>query len=177
MKLLFLGPQGSGKSTQAKLLSGRLQIPVVSTGDIFRKISEDISEDGQRIAAIVRSGELVPDKEVSLIVEKRLKEEDCQNGFILDGYPRSVVQIEYFDPGFDKVIFLTISKQAAIDRLVKRGRFDDTPESIQTRLENYYRQIEGITNYYWQKGIVIEVNAEGSVEDIALEICRQLGIE
>lgn len=173
MKLLFLGSQGSGKSTQAKLLADYLQIPVVSTGDIFRKISEDNSEVGKRIAEIVKSGELVEDKEVSAIINKRLQEKDCQNGFILDGYPRSVAQIKYFDPGFDKVIFLTISKETAINRLLKRGRVDDTSESIKTRLENYYRQIEQIISYYQQKDKIIEINAERPVNDIQTEIRRK----
>lgn len=176
MKLLFLGSQGSGKSTQAKLLADYLNIPAISTGDIFRKISEDNSEDGRRIAEIVRSGELVEDREVSTLVKNRLSQDDCKNGFILDGYPRSVAQINFFDPNFDKVIFLKISKEKSIERLLKRGRFDDTPESIQTRLENYYKQIEGIINYYQEKNLIIEINAEGEIENLQSEVRNKLGV-
>jgi len=176
MKILLLGPQGSGKSTLAKYLSESLNVPVISTGDIFRKIAEDSSKEGQKIAEIVRSGKLVDDETVSLIVKKRLSEEDSKNGFILDGYPRSVKQIEYYDPGFDKVIFLKIPKQVAVERLLKRGRIDDYKEAIEKRLDEYYQQIEQILEYYRKLGSVLEINAETGIEEVWQQIKEKLSI-
>src|SRR5689334_7087563 len=144
MKILFLGSQGSGKSTQSKILSQDLNIPVISAGDIFRTLSNEDSAEGRKVAAIVKSGALIDDKTTSEIVKNRLAKPDCVNGFILDGYPRSIKQIEYYDPQFDKVVFLRVSKHTAVDRLLKRGRIDDYTQAIEKRLEEYYHQIEHI---------------------------------
>lgn len=174
MKILFLGSQGSGKSTQSKKLSVDLNIPVISTGDIFRELSGSNSEMGKKVAEIVKSGGLIDDLTTSEIVKSRLLQPDCANGFILDGYPRSLKQIDYFDPGFDKVIFLRVSKHTAVERLLKRGRFDDYTEAIEKRLEEYYHQIEQILEHYRKEGNVLELDAEGSVADITSQIEKHL---
>lgn len=174
MKILFLGSQGSGKSTQSKRLSKNLNIPVVSTGDIFRDLSKNDSEMGKKVAEIVKSGGLIDDVTTSEIVKDRLSKPDCVNGFILDGYPRSVSQIEYYNPGFDKVIFLKVSKHTAVDRLLKRGRIDDYTDAIEKRLEEYYHQIEHILEYYRKEGNVLELDAEGSVDEITARIEKHL---
>src|SRR3989338_507134 len=126
MKILLIGPQGSGKSTQASLLAEYLGIPKISTGDIFRKLP--------KVKEILAAGKLVDDETTAEIVKKRLQETDCQNGFILDGYPRNITQKELFDPQFEKVIYLKVPDEELMKRLLARGREDDTPESIRTRL-------------------------------------------
>lgn len=166
MKILLVGPQGSGKSTQAKLLSEHLKIPVISTGDIFRQLSTDQSEIAIKVKQVLAEGKLVDDQMTSEIVKERLAKEDCGNGFILDGYPRNIAQINLFDPGFDKVLYFKLGHDKSIDRLINRGREDDTKESIETRLNIYYQQTEPILEYYENKGNLIEIDAALSIEEV-----------
>lgn len=174
MKILLIGPQGSGKSTQAELLAKYLNLLKISTGDIFREIAKQDSPQGQTIREIQRSGKLVDDATTSRIVSERLKEKDVQNGFIMDGYPRNIIQKDLFDPVFDKVIYLNVSDQEVIRRLLKRGREDDTPESIQRRLELYKQQTQPLLDYYKQQGLLIEIDGTGSVEEIQDEIKKSI---
>lgn len=166
MKILLIGPQGSGKSTQAQLLSEYLNIPVISTGDIFRKLREEDSEEGRKIKQILDSGKLVDDQTTSEIVRKRLSESDCRDGFIIDGYPRTLEQINIFDPGFDKVIYLNVPQKEVLKRLLSRGRADDTEELINKRLELYYEQTLPLLDYYKQKGILVEVDGMDTIEHV-----------
>ncbi len=166
MKILFIGPQGSGKSTQASLLAEYLGLPKISTGDIFRQMPE--------VKEIVESGKLVDDATTAKIVEQRLKENDTRNGFILDGYPRNVSQKDLFDPKFDKIIYLKVPFSEVTKRMMARGRADDTPESIKTRLNLYYEQTQPLLDYYKNQGILFEVDGEGSVEKIQNEIKKSI---
>lgn len=173
-KILFVGPQGSGKSTQAKLLGKFLKIPVISTGEIFRIIKEQDTEGGRRIKQIYDTGKLIDDVTTASLVKKRLAEEDCQNGFILDGYPRNLEQVRLFNPGFDKVIHLKLSDEEATKRLLARGREDDTPELISERLKIYHQETDPVLNYYQSRGLLIEVNGEGKIEEIRQKIRDQI---
>ena len=166
MKILFIGPQGSGKSTQASLLAEYLNLPKISTGDIFRKLS--------KVKEILAAGKLVDDETTAEIVKKRLQESDCQNGFILDGYPRNITQKELFDPQFEKVIYLKVPDEELMKRLLARGREDDTPESIRTRLNLYYVQTQPLLNYYKNQAILKEVDGIGAVEKIQDEIKKSI---
>lgn len=170
MKVLFIGPQGSGKSTQAKLLGEFLKIPVISTGDIFRQTA---TFDGL-IRKILDEGRLVDDKTTAEIVKGRLKEPDCDSGFIMDGYPRNIDQVNLFDPGFDRVIYLDVPKEEVIKRLMERGREDDTKELIERRLDLYFRQTEPLLDYYQNLGILIEVDASGDIQKIQDEIKKSI---
>lgn len=170
MKILLIGPQGSGKSTQAKLLSEFLGIPNISTGDIFRNLSKDNSEDGQKVRTILGAGKLVDDEMTAGIVKKRLQEEDCKKGFILDGYPRNIRQVEIFDPEFDKVIYLKASSEEVLRRLLERGREDDTKELIETRLNLYFEQTKPLLEYYMNHGKLVEIDGLGDIEKIQREI-------
>lgn len=181
MKILLIGPQGSGKSTQAKLLAQYLNVPHISTGDIFReKISED-TEEGRRIKQLVDTGQLVDDKTTVEIVRNRIQQIDCRDGFVMDGFPRTPNQVQALqsvsssnEPHFfNKVFFLDIPDEVIIKRLMKRGRKDDTPEIIKTRLENYKNNTANLIEYFKGANILVSIDGEGSVEKIQDEIREQ----
>lgn len=174
MKILLIGPQGSGKSTQAEFLAEYLKIPKISTGDIFRKIAKQNSEEGRKIKQIQIEGRLVDDETTAEVVKKKVSKDNCKNGFILDGYPRNLSQREIFDPGFDKVIYLKVPEEELIKRLMARSREDDTPGSIKTRLNLYYQQTRPLLDYYRNLGILTEVNGMGTVEEVQNEIKKSI---
>lgn len=163
MKILLIGPQGSGKSTQGKLLAQFLGLPYISTGDLFREMGGEIKQ-------ILDQGKLVDDQTTVKIVEAKLNGEEYRNGFILDGYPRTMEQIKLFDPGFDKVIYLDLSDKEATKRLLTRGREDDMEELIAERLRNYHRETDPILDYYRQKEILKQIDGLGSIEEIQQRI-------
>ncbi len=169
MKILLIGPQGSGKSTQGKLLSQDLKIPYISTGDIFREKSLQDSEGGRKIKQILEVGQLVDDVTTRKLVEERLRKPDVKNGYILDGYPRTSEQTQLFDSidfKFDLVINFDLPDEIAIERLMKRGRSDDTPEIIKTRIELYKLKTEALLNALRGYGVVKNISAEGSIDDV-----------
>lgn len=171
MKILLIGPQGSGKSTQGKLLSESLKVPYISTGDIFRQISLEETDEGKRIKEILNSGQLVDDDTTASFLEKRIENNDCQNGFILDGYPRNLEQVKKIsDLNFDKVIYFNVSEQVVLERLLKRGRADDIESSIKTRLNLYYIQTQPLLDYYRNQGLLTEVDGSGDIQIIQDEI-------
>ncbi len=174
MKILLIGPQGSGKSTQAELLAKDLNVPKISTGDIFREIAKQNSKEGKEIREIQNLGNLVDDVTTAEIVEKRVEGDDCKNGFILDGYPRNSAQRQMFDPFFDKVFYLKVPDEEVIKRLMARGREDDNFESIKTRLKLYNSQTQPLLDYYKNQGILKEIDGTGSVEKIQDEIKKSV---
>ncbi len=174
MKILLIGPQGSGKSTQADLLSQFLNIPKISTGDIFRKLSQEESLEAQRVKTILSEGKLVDDETTAAIVQKRLGENDCQSGFILDGYPRNIRQAEIFNPDFDKVFYLNVPDEEVIKRLMSRGRADDTPKLIKTRLYLYHEQTKPLLDYYRKQNKLNEIDGIGSIEKIQDELRKSV---
>ncbi|MDO8619351.1 MAG: nucleoside monophosphate kinase [Candidatus Daviesbacteria bacterium] len=166
MKILLVGPQGAGKSTQAKLLADSFHIPAISTGDIFRELATQESTLSEKLKQIMSSGNLVDDETTSKIVKERLAQPDFKNGFVFDGYPRTLKQIEYFDPGFDKVIYLEFADKDARQRLLRRGRADDTPELIDQRLKIYHQLTDPILDYYREQGILLAIDAAGSIDEV-----------
>lgn len=170
MKILFVGPQGAGKSTQGKMLADFLKVPYISTGDIFREIASSDSQTSESIKQILNSGNLADDQITSELVKQRLEKKDCRDGFIMDGYPRTQKQIENYDPGFDTVIYLDLDNDTSIVRLLERGRADDTKELIEQRLKLYVTLTEPILSYYNQKGIVRRIDGSESIEEIQTKL-------
>jgi len=175
MKILLIGPQGSGKSTQGKLMSDYLNIPFIVTGDILREIAGSDTAEGKRLKEILESGNLVDDETVVSLIKGRLQKDDCKTGFILDGYPRTLEQAQSIeDINFEKAIYIKIPKEETLKRLLKRGRTDDIEELINRRLELYFQQTEPLLEYYKNKGILVEIDGMGDIEKIQSDIREKI---
>jgi adenylate kinase len=183
MNLLLLGPQGSGKGTQAKLIAKTYGIPQVATGDMLREIKELDTELGRRVREIYDRGDLVDDATIVELIESRLDRGDTIPGFVLDGFPRNTAQAEALDAllsrlgrGLDVVFELQVAdRDVLLDRLAKRaadeGRTDDTPEAIRKRLEIYDRQTAPLVEHYRStRGNVVGIHADDTVETVFAEI-------
>ncbi len=172
-RLIFLGPPGAGKGTQSKNLAEFLQIPHISTGDILRQAIQDQTNLGMQAQSFMDQGELVPDKLVEDMVEERLKQPDAQTGWILDGFPRKVTQAKFLGgllinlhEGGEKVINLDAPDAVVINRLLGRGRKDDTEEVIRRRLEIYRDETAPLINYYSDRQQLLTVNGNQSQEEV-----------
>ena len=171
MKILITGPQGSGKTTQAKLLAEFLKVPFIGIGDELREKVKSGDEEGLKIKEALSKGVLADDEIVAQIAKEKV---DHLDGFVIDGYPKSVHQEALFDPKFDWVFYLEIPDFEVVQRLLRRGRVDDNPELIKERLETYHQVTEPMLENYRQKGILKVVNGEKSIEEVAGEIRQEL---
>ena len=178
MRVVFMGPPGAGKGTQATLLASRLGIPHISTGDIFRANVAQGTELGKEAQRFMDAGEYVPDTVTNAMVRDRLTHDDCRPGFLLDGYPRTVEQVAELDAmlrsagqKLDVVVELTVDIDEVVTRLVKRaqdqGRSDDTEEVIRRRLEVYFEQTAPLIDTYSQRGLLVRVDGMGRIEDVS----------
>ena len=174
MRILILGPQGSGKGTQAKRIAAAYDAPHVATGDILRAAVSDGTELGDRVRPILERGDLVPDELMIELIRERLADEDA---FVLDGFPRTVAQAEALDAMLDEigkpidaVILLRVSDEVATARLETRareeGRADDSPEAIRNRLRLYHELTELVVDRYQLAGIEVIVDGEQPMEDV-----------
>jgi adenylate kinase len=183
VNILLLGPQGSGKGTQAKLISHTYGIPQVATGDMIREIKELDTELGRRVREIYDRGDLVDDATIVELIESRLDRGDTIPGFVLDGFPRNTAQAEALDElltrlgrDLDVVLELQVAdREVLLERLAKRaaeeGRTDDTPEAIGKRLEIYDRETAPLVEYYRStRGSVVGIHADRSIDDAFAEI-------
>jgi adenylate kinase len=183
VNILLLGPQGSGKGTQAKLISQTYGIPQVATGDMIREIKELDTELGRRVKEIYDRGDLVDDATIVELIESRLDRGDTIPGFILDGFPRNTPQAEALDEllarlgrDLDVVFELQIGdREVLLERLARRateeGRTDDTPDAIRKRLEIYERETAPLVEYYRStRGNVVGIHADRAIEDVFAEI-------
>ena len=170
MKIVLIGIQGSGKSTQGELLQNKLHVPFLATGQIFRTLAkEETSEIGKYIREYMFAGHLVPDEKVIEIVSGYLSKEEYKNGYILDGFPRTVKQAESFSEDLDLVVYLKVSDEEALNRIAGRKdttRKDERPEAINQRIKAFHEQTEPVIEYYRTRGKLIEVNGEQSIEEI-----------
>lgn len=184
-RLVIMGPQGSGKGTQAARLAARIGVPAISTGDIFRANVKGDTELGRRAKAIMDAGDLVPDEITNAMVASRLAEQDAAAGFILDGYPRTVSQVTALDmvlaetgAALDGVVELTAPREQLLDRLRKRagseGRDDDTEDAIRRRLEIYAEQTAPLTRSYAGRGLLVTADGIGDVDAVTERVLAAL---
>lgn len=174
MKVLIAGPAGSGKTTQAKILAQKLNLCFFGAGEIFRKKSLEEDKTGKNLKKDLEEGNLVDNQTASKLLKERIEQSRCPNGFVLDGYPRDLDQLQYFDPKFDKVILLEVSEEIVTKRLLKRGRFDDTKEAIEERLIIYRKETAVVLNHYAKLGILLKIDGEKKIEEVSLEIEKKI---
>jgi adenylate kinase len=185
MRLIMMGPPGAGKGTQAKYVAEHFGIPAISTGDIFRANVSKGTALGVEAARYMDAGDYVPDEVTNLMVRDRIDEEDAEPGFLLDGYPRTLAQVEELDGmikhtghALDAVVVLTVDPDEIVQRLLQRaaveGRADDTEDVIRRRQELYSEQTEPLIEVYRGRGILIEVDGMGEVEDVTRRIFEAL---
>jgi adenylate kinase len=183
VRILILGPQGSGKGTQAKRIAERYDVPHVATGDILRAAVAEGGDLGRRVEPILERGDLVPDDLMVDLIRERIAGE---SGFVLDGFPRTVPQAEALDTMLDEVgkpldavLLLEVSDETALRRLLERGseegRADDAPEAIRNRLRLYHGLTEPVVDRYRAEGVLVGVDGEQSIEDVSSAIEDALG--
>lgn len=179
--IILLGAPGAGKGTQAKLLQDALNIPQVSTGEIFRYNLKNMTELGILANKYMEKGELVPDGVTVAMVKDRLSQPDCEEGAILDGFPRTVAQAEALEKLLTdiggqiiSVPHIKVETEVLIDRLVKRAqiedRSDDNEETIRTRMDVYEQQTRPLLEYYGNKNLVVEVNGRQKIEEVHADL-------
>jgi adenylate kinase len=179
--LVLMGPPGSGKGTQAQVLAERLGIPAISTGDIFRANVADRTDLGNRAQDFVDAGEYVPDQLTNQMVRERLAANDARHGFVLDGYPRTLDQVEVLDEilanqdrKLDAVVVLDVDPDHLVQRLLHRAelehRSDDTEDVIRRRLQVYNEQTHPLIKVYDERGLVIPVDGAGEIDEVTARI-------
>ncbi len=177
MKLLIMGAPGAGKGTQATALAERYGVPAISTGDIFRHNIRNQTPLGIKVKEIIDAGEYVPDDVTEEIVADRLTEPDCEPGFLLDGFPRTMHQVFFLDrylaargEQLDAVVSLHVEPEALVqrllDRALKEGRADDNADTIRRRMEVYAGQTAPLLFHYENKGLLVDVEGTGTVDEV-----------
>ena len=186
MRLILMGPPGAGKGTQAKLIAAKLGIPAISTGDIFRANVSQQTPLGLEAKTYMDAGDYVPDSVTNAMVRDRLTQDDARIGFLLDGYPRTVAQVEELDAmltdqkaAIDTVVVLTVDQDEIVARLLRRaeteGRADDTEEVIRKRQQVYAEQTAPLIALYADRGVLTEVDGMGSVDEVSGRVFAALG--
>jgi adenylate kinase len=189
MHIVFYGPEGSGKGTQAKLLSEKLGLPILTSGDLVRDAAmNDKGIIGEVCRQSLAEGKYVADSEMFVLWKWRLKEEDAKGGWIMDGFPRNVEQARFLEDKIDKygykverVFYLDLSEEESLHRLLKRARplhpgsteLHDSPERIKSRLAIYKEGEKDVLAFYKEKGVLFSVNADQSIEQVHTEILKQ----
>jgi len=178
MKLILFGIQGAGKSTQGNLLSKQLHLPYLSTGHILRQIAKEKTKLGRYVKETINAGVLVPDDKMIPLVEQYLSRREYKNGYILDGFPRTIEQAKRFKNCIDKAIYLKINDKEALWRLLYRNdseREDETLPAIKKRIDLFKKKTLPVVNYYDEKKKLIVVDASKSIEEVNEEILNSLG--
>ena len=183
--ILLLGPQGAGKGTQGKLIASEYAIPHVATGDMLRAAMADGSELGQQVRPIYDSGRLVPDDLMIALIRERLSSDDAREGFVLDGFPRTMAQADALEEmlreigrDLDVVFEFQVPDEVGRERMLKRaaeeGRTDDTPEAIDERLRLYHEETKPLIEYYSTRGNLVGVHGDRPVNQVFAEIQQTL---
>jgi adenylate kinase len=187
MRLILMGPPGAGKGTQAKYVADHFGIPAISTGDIFRANVSNGTDLGVEAERYMKAGEYVPDEITNQMVRNRIDEPDAEPGFLLDGYPRTLAQVEELDGmiehtghRLDAVVVLTVDSEEVVQRLLQRarteGRADDTEDVIRRRQEIYLEETEPLIAVYRERGLVHEINGMGEVDEVTKRIFEALDV-
>lgn len=177
MKIVLIGIQGAGKSTQGNLLSEKLGVPYLSTGHIFRALAKEHTPLGRQIKLVMNVGLLISDAKTLKIVSEYLSRPEYKNGYIIDGFPRTLVQAKAFKNGIDHVIYLKISDKEALWRISGRAdevREDETLLAIRKRIESFHKFTEPVIEFYRKKGELVEVDGEQSIGEIHKEIMHKI---
>ena len=178
MKVVIIGIQGAGKSTQGNLISKKFNIPYLSSGHIFREMAKEKTPLGRYMKEVLNSGSLVPDNKVLPIVEEYLKKPEYQRGYVLDGFPRTVPQAKKFTNGVDIVIYLKVSDKEALWRL--SGRFDDsirqdnTLQALRKRIDSFHKHTAPVLDHYRHQHLLVEVDGEQPIKTIFANIATIL---
>ena len=197
MRLILLAAPGAGKGTQAEILSEHYGIPTISTGAILRKAIKDGTELGRTAEKYINEGKLIPDDLMLKVMDERFKNDDCKNGFILDGFPRTLAQAEALSASpieIDKVLSIEVDDQTIIERLSGRlecrspktpgvcdkcggelgARDDDKPETVKQRLKTYHEQTEPLIEYYREKGLLRVAKGQSEIEETSKVVFEAL---
>ena len=191
MRVVLLGPPGAGKGTQAQIIAGKLGVPAISTGDIFRANVSGQTELGRKAKVYMDAGDLVPDEITVAMVKGRLAEADAEGGFLLDGFPRTIAQAEQLRDslaelghGLDRVLELCVEEEELVRRLSGRRmlvdgemvqREDDKPETVRHRLEVHREQTAPLSGWYEQHGLLTRIDAIGEIDEVTERAMKALG--
>ena len=182
MRIILFGPPGCGKGTQASFISEALAIPHLSTGDMLRSAVSSGSEIGLKAKNIMESGGLVSDQIVLSIVEQRIARDDCEKGFILDGFPRTVNQAEKLDSllstnnKLDYVLRIKVDEEEIIKRLIDRAREDDKPDIIKNRFKTYNLETQPLIPFYEERKILFNIDGMQEIEKVSEDIKKVIGV-
>jgi adenylate kinase len=181
VRLIFLGPPGAGKGTQAQSLAAAKGIPHISTGEILRSAVAQQTELGVKAKGYMDAGELVPDALILEMVRDRLTQSDTASGWLLDGFPRTVVQatfldqlLQAIDQACDRVINFDVPDEKLVDRLLGRGRKDDSEDVIRNRLVVYREQTAPLIDFYQQRGELVTVNGDQAIEQVGQDLAAAI---